>query len=152
MNNARMMFSLLLIPAFLAPMPQSDSDPQGFTVWKSVVSRSAEQQIPWDQLRDYQNHTIGISYLRDDSPAELYESEAEIYIVQAGEATLVVGGAIVQPKNAQRDEVLGSSIEGGQKTSLREGDIVHIGANVPHQLKVAPGKIFIYTTIRVSSP
>jgi len=132
-------------------MPQSDSDPQGFTVWKSVVSRSAEQQIRWDRLREYPNHTVGVSYLRDDGAAEVHESEAEIYIVQAGEATLVVGGAIVQPKNAQPGEVWGSSIEGGQETSLREGDIVHIGANVPHQLKVAPGKNLIYTTIRVSS-
>ena len=150
MNRARAMLPLL-IPMLLAWITPSRGDPEGFAVWTGQVSRIAEQQISWDQIGVYNNHLIGVSYLRDDGPAELHESQVEICIVQEGEATLVVGGTILKPETIKPHEVRGTSIKGGGETQLREGDIVHISADVPHQLKVAPGKDFIYTAIRVDS-
>jgi hypothetical protein len=150
MNNTKAMLPVL-ISALLAWVTPPPGDPKGFEVWTGQVSRIAEQQISWDQIGLYNNHQIGISYLRDDGPAELDESQVNIYIVQEGEATLVVGGIILKPETIKPHEVRGISIKGGSETHLREGTIVHISANVPHQLKVARGKEFIYTTIRVDS-
>jgi quercetin dioxygenase-like cupin family protein len=45
--------------------------------------------------------------------------------------------------------VRGTSIEGGETKELTVGDIVHIPAKVPHQLKIASGKPFTYLVIKV---
>ena len=72
-------------------------------------------------------------------------------IVESGEATLVVGGTMVEPKNVKPHEVRGSSIEGGLIKQLSSGDIVHIPAKVPHQLKIASGRTFTYLVVKVDS-
>jgi mannose-6-phosphate isomerase-like protein (cupin superfamily) len=94
---------------------------------------------------------IAVSYLRDDGAAELHQSQIEIWTVQSGEATLVVGGAILKPESIGPYEIRGTSISGGSETQLRQGDIVQIRANEPHQLKIAAGKHLIYTTISMDS-
>jgi mannose-6-phosphate isomerase-like protein (cupin superfamily) len=72
-------------------------------------------------------------------------------IVESGEATLVVGGTMVEPKTVKPHEVRGSSIAGGAIKQLTPGDVVHIPAKVPHQLKIATGKTFTYLVIKVDS-
>jgi mannose-6-phosphate isomerase-like protein (cupin superfamily) len=72
-------------------------------------------------------------------------------IVENGEATLVVGGTMVEPKTIKPHEVRGSSIQGGEIKQLVLGDIVHIPANVPHQLKISAGKKFTYLVIKVDT-
>ncbi|MGA9981400.1 MAG: hypothetical protein WBQ08_22460 [Candidatus Sulfotelmatobacter sp.] len=75
----------------------------------------------------------------------------DVWIVQDGEATLIVGGTVVQPKMVKLHEIRGTSIEGGETKQLKAGDIVHIPVKVPHQLKIAPGKTFTYLVIKVDS-
>jgi mannose-6-phosphate isomerase-like protein (cupin superfamily) len=135
-------------------------DPEGFAVWKNssiqnasneLVSQVDEQKFAWKQLGTYGNHYIGISHLEGDGSAELHETQVDIWIVEGGEATLVLGGTIVDPKTVKPHEIRGSSIQGGSTTLLTAGDIVHIPVNVPHQLKIATGKNFTYTVIKVDS-
>lgn len=150
MSSAKMMVPLV-IAVFLATVTPLRGDPEDFEVWKGVVSHIAETQVPWQKLQEYNDHLIGVSYLDDDSAAELHQSQTEIWVVQAGSATLVVRGAIVQPEVVKPYEVRGSSIIGANETQLRQGDIVQISPNVPHQLKIAKGQYLIYTTIRMDS-
>jgi quercetin dioxygenase-like cupin family protein len=62
-----------------------------------------------------------------------------------------VGGTMVAPKTVKPHEVRGSSIEGGETKQLGPGDIVHIPAKIPHQLKIKSGTKFTYTVIKVDS-
>jgi mannose-6-phosphate isomerase-like protein (cupin superfamily) len=135
-------------------------DPEGFAVWKKsniqnasneLVSQVDEQKFAWKQLGTYGNHYIGISHREGDGSAELHETQVDIWIVEGGEATLVLGGTIADPKTVKPNEIRGSSIQGGSTTLLTAGDIVHIPVNVPHQLKIATGKNFTYTVIKVDS-
>ena len=141
----------VLIVVLLALRTPLRGDPEDFTIWKGVVSHIAETQLAWQTLQHYDDHLIAVSYLRDDAAAELHQSQIEILTVQAGEATLVVGGAILKPASVGPYEIRGTSIRGGSETQIRQGDIVQIRANVPHQLKAATGKCLIYTTIRMDS-
>jgi mannose-6-phosphate isomerase-like protein (cupin superfamily) len=75
----------------------------------------------------------------------------DIFFVEAGEATLVLGGKIVEPKTVKPHEIRGTSIEGGTTMQLTPGDIVHIPVKVPHQLKIAPRKTFTYTVVKVDA-
>ncbi len=94
---------------------------------------------------------IGISHREGDGSAEMHEAQVDIWIVESGEATLVLGGKIVEPKTVKPHEIRGTSIDGGTISQLTAGDIVHIPVKIPHQLKIAAGKTFTYTVIKVDS-
>jgi mannose-6-phosphate isomerase-like protein (cupin superfamily) len=136
------------------------ADPQGFGLWKGSEIQSAatelapkidEQKFAWKQFGTYGNHYIGVSHREGDGSAEIHETQVDIWIVDSGEATLVLGGTMVDPKTVKPHELRGTSIEGGTTYQLAAGDIVHIPVKVPHQLKIAAGKAFTYTVIKVDS-
>lgn len=58
---------------------------------------------------------------------------------------------MVAPKTVKPHEVRGTSIEGGEEKQLGPGDIIHIPANIPHQLKIAAGTKFNYLVIKVDT-
>jgi mannose-6-phosphate isomerase-like protein (cupin superfamily) len=136
------------------------ADPEGFALWKGSMVRNAgkdlsgkvdDQKFAWQSLGTYDNHLTGISFRAADGGAELHETQTDILIVEAGEATLTVGGKMVAPKTVKPHEVRGTSIDGGEIKKLVPGDIMHIPANVPHQLKVPAGKTLTYFVIKVDS-
>jgi quercetin dioxygenase-like cupin family protein len=43
----------------------------------------------------------------------------------------------------------GDSIKGGKETTLAKGDIIHVPANIPHQLVLANGDTFEYYIVKV---
>ena len=150
-------FAILLLASATSLLA---ADPEGFGLWKGDLVKNSNQELStkiddqkfaWQSLGTYANHLIGISHREGDGSAELHETQTDIMIVDNGEATLVVGGQMVAPKTIKPHEVRGSSIEGGEIKHLGPGDIVHIPANVPHQLKIKSGSRFTYTVIKVDS-
>jgi len=148
--------------AFLALLAVSTclhaADPEGFAIWKGttiessgkeLASKMDDQKFAWQPLATYDNHLLGISHREGDGSAELHETQADILIVETGEAKLIIGGTMVEPKTVKPHEVRGSSIEGGETKQLVPGDIVHIPAKVPHQLKIKDGTKFTYLVIKV---
>jgi mannose-6-phosphate isomerase-like protein (cupin superfamily) len=136
------------------------ADPEGFGLWKNDAIQKTgnelggkidDQKFAFQQLGSYDNHMIGISHREGDGSAEMHETQVDIFFVEAGEATLVLGGKIVEPKTVKPHEIRGTSIEGGTTMQLTPGDIVHIPVKVPHQLKIAPRKTFTYTVVKVDA-
>jgi mannose-6-phosphate isomerase-like protein (cupin superfamily) len=134
------------------------ADPEGFALWKNDAIQKTgndlggkidDQKFAFQPLGTYHNHNIGISHREGDGSAEIHETQVDIFFVEAGEATLLVGGKIVEPKTVKAHEIRGTSLDGGRAVHLTPGDIVHIPAKVPHQLKIAPGKKFTYTVVKV---
>jgi mannose-6-phosphate isomerase-like protein (cupin superfamily) len=78
---------------------------------------------------------------------ELHQRADDIFFVIGGQATLVSGGTIVNPKGDL--EVRGDSVAGGTSILLNTGDVVHIPHSVPHQLLIKPGKTFIYVVVKI---
>src|SRR5687768_18411795 len=81
-----------------------------------------------------------------------HDTQAVIFVVQSGAATLVLGGNVVDGKTTAPGETRAPSIKGGKKHSISAGDVVHIPAKVPHQLLVPTGKEFTYFVIKVDTP
>ena len=67
----------------------------------------------------------------------------------AGQATLVSGGRMVNGASTGPGEVRGDSVQDGKEMKLNKGDIVHIPANIPHQLLLANGDTFQYFVLKV---
>jgi hypothetical protein len=73
-------------------------------------------------------------------------------IIQTGEATLRVGGELVDAKQTRPNETLGSAVRGGVEKKLSAGDIVHIPAGMPHQMLVPAGKQVTYMVFKINVP
>jgi mannose-6-phosphate isomerase-like protein (cupin superfamily) len=138
----------------------SAAEPTGTVVWKSaelkdyakkLAPKMNEGKVATERLATFGNHFAMVAHREGDGEAELHESQADLFVVQSGQATLVVGGEVVSPKTTAPGEVRGPSIKGGQNHALAAGDVVHIPAKVPHQLLVAAGTEFTYFVMKVDA-
>jgi mannose-6-phosphate isomerase-like protein (cupin superfamily) len=136
------------------------ADPAGFNLWKSDDLKKMEKalapkinamKVGTQPMANYGNHFTMIAHREGNGEAELHEKVADLFVVQAGEATLVVGGTMPAAKTTAPGEKRAPSIEGGSKHKLTAGDVVHIPANTPHQLLIENGKQFDYFTMKVES-
>jgi mannose-6-phosphate isomerase-like protein (cupin superfamily) len=79
--------------------------------------------------------------------AELHTTSADEFFVVEGHASLLTGGAIVNPSGTA--EVRGDSVRGGTRAELKAGDVVHIPANTPHQLLLDNTGPFVYVLVKI---
>ena len=83
---------------------------------------------------------------------ELHQRWQDNFVAVSGEATVMVGGRVVDGKETAPGEIRGTRVEGGQSYTLHKGDTLHVAANTPHQTTVAPGGSFVYYVIKVEEP
>ena len=119
---------------------------------KSLAAKMSPQKLATEQLGKFRNHSLMAAHREASGEAELHETQADVFIVQSGEATLHTGGEVVGGKTTAPGEIRGASIKGGQKMKLGPGDIVEIPAKTPHQTLVAPGKHITYLIVKVDTP
>ena len=101
-------------------------------------------------LRKYGNHYTMLAYREATGSSEIHEHEADIFVIEEGDASIIVGGKMIGGHLQKPGELRGSSIEGGEKRPLKTGDIIHIPAGVPHQILISPGKPITYFVVKVS--
>lgn len=137
----------------------SAGDPQGFNYWKSTdlkayaktlapkldAKKSANQRVGEDG-----SHYFLMVHREGTGDSELHETQADVFIVQSGEGTLVYGGQIADGKTTAPNEIRGSGITGGMEKPLMPGDVADIPAKLPHWVKVAPGKQITYLVVKVT--
>jgi mannose-6-phosphate isomerase-like protein (cupin superfamily) len=144
-----------------AVLPLMAAEPTGVVVWsgselkgygKRLAPKMNEGKVASERLATFPNHFAMIAHREGDGEAELHEKQADLFVVESGEATLVFGGEVVSPKTTAPNEVRGPSIKGGERKALAAGDVVHIPAKIPHQLLVPGGKEFTYFVMKVDTP
>jgi len=101
------------------------------------------------KLSEYPNHYTMVALRHKNGGAEIHEYFADFFIVVEGHATLLTGGSIPDSKTTAPGEIKGASVQGGVPEELKEGDVVHIPAGVPHQLLLPEGGSFVYFVIKV---
>jgi glc operon protein GlcG len=94
------------------------------------------------------NYAIHASQRTQPGEAEVHTRDTDLIRVVAGEALLVTGGTVVEPKPAASDEIRGREITGGETRQLRVGDCLIVPHGVPHWFKEVTGT-FQYYTIKV---
>jgi mannose-6-phosphate isomerase-like protein (cupin superfamily) len=134
--------------------------PAGFGHWTSAELQGFEQKlgpkinaqkIATQPLAGYGNHSFLIAHREGNGEAELHETQNDVMVVESGEATLVVGGTVVDPKTTAPHEIRGPSIRGGEKVALAAGDVVHIPIKTAHQMLVASGKQITYFVVKIDA-
>jgi mannose-6-phosphate isomerase-like protein (cupin superfamily) len=91
-----------------------------------------------------------MAYREATGSAELHETQNDVFFIVSGEATLVLGGSLVDPKTTEPHEIEGKSIAGGARTRLAAGDVVHIPFNVPHQMILEKGQKITYFVVKIN--
>ena len=136
------------------------ADPPGFMHWSSATLGAFEknlapkinaQKVATERMADFGNHSLMVVHRQGDGEAELHENQADVFVVQSGEARLVYGGTVLDGKNTAPGEIRGRAIAGGAEKRLGPGDMAHVPARVPHQVLVPAGKLFTYFVIKVDS-
>jgi mannose-6-phosphate isomerase-like protein (cupin superfamily) len=107
-------------------------------------------QFAAQELERYGNHYTMLAVREKTGSSEVHEHEADVFMIVSGEATLVTGGKMVNPHTQKPGEIRGTSIEGGERRQVSEGDIMHIPAKTPHQLLIENGKPFTYFVVKVT--
>ncbi|HEX6397181.1 MAG TPA: hypothetical protein VFZ95_07145 [Steroidobacteraceae bacterium] len=89
---------------------------------------------------------------RRDKPgqSEVHAADTDIFVVIDGQATIVVGGRMVDPKQTSPGEIRGSGIEGGTDYLLEKGVVLTVPRNTPHWVReTRPG--FRYYVVKTTT-
>jgi mannose-6-phosphate isomerase-like protein (cupin superfamily) len=131
------------------PTPDQYSPADLMAMEKSLEQKADASGLATETLKKYASDYTMLAFRSKSGKAELHEKFADFYFVLGGEATLVSGGHIVNSSTTAPGEVRGDSVQDGKETRLKKGDIVHIPANIPHQLVLAKGGTFQYFIVKV---
>jgi mannose-6-phosphate isomerase-like protein (cupin superfamily) len=101
------------------------------------------------KLNEYPNHYTMIALRNKNGSAEMHEKYADIFVILRGEATLISGGSVVDPKAMGPGEIVGTLVKDGSETAVHEGDVLHIPAGVPHQLLLPEKGELVYFVVKV---
>jgi mannose-6-phosphate isomerase-like protein (cupin superfamily) len=131
------------------PTPDQYSPADLMAMEKSLEQKVDASGVATETLKKYASDYTMLAFRSKTGKAELHEKFADFYFVVGGEATLFSGGHIVNSSTTAPGEVRGDSVQDGKETRLKKGDIVHIPANIPHQLVLAKGGTFQYFIVKV---
>ncbi|MGD9590470.1 MAG: cupin domain-containing protein [Pyrinomonadaceae bacterium] len=87
---------------------------------------------------------------RENDLHEVHDGSDDVYYVLEGEATLMLGGSLVEPDQVSPGEWRAKSATGGQRVVIKKGDLVVVPRGTPHQRTVS-GKGFSMILIKVFS-
>ena len=123
------------------------ADPAGLVYWpQGVPPEGGPKGAKFD------DHSLGISQRDKSGEAEVHEHQTDVMVIQKGEATLVLGGTLIEPKTVSPGEIRGTSIKDGVQKKLGPGDVLNIPAGMPHQFLLEPGKQITYFVAKVGRP
>ena len=151
-------FEKMRLVVLICALPLIGAEPTGYKYWgaaelkgfeKKLAPKVSAQKVATERLVDFGNHYTMVAHREGSGEAEFHEHDADLFVVQSGTATLVVGGQIPGSKTTAPGEMRGPSIEGGAKQKLAAGDIVHIPSKTAHQLLLDSGKQFTYFVMKV---
>jgi uncharacterized RmlC-like cupin family protein len=148
------------ILTLIALMTAAAAGPAGYDHWTAeqfaardeALNKAMKDGLASETLGTWGNHLL-LKTRREGSSgqAEWHERYADLIVVQSGHAMIIIGGKILNGQTTAPNEIRGKSIEGGERLSLKAGDVLHIPAKTPHQVLLDPGQTLDYIVLKVDS-
>ena len=86
---------------------------------------------------------------RDTSAGpEQHARWTDVMLVQAGSATVLLGGRYEGGHEDAPGETRGGRLVGAEARAVTAGDLLVIPAGLPHQVQIAPGGVVRYVTVK----
>jgi mannose-6-phosphate isomerase-like protein (cupin superfamily) len=148
---------VLFAPALL--LAAQETAPEGFRHWTASSLQDLSQTLVKEavsdphhfavkQLADFPNEAFLLVHREADGAVEWHETQIDIFFVQSGSATLLVGGTYLNGETVAPHEKRNGTIQGGTRVKLSPGDIVRIPPRVPHQLLLDGAREFTYFVVK----
>ena len=137
-----------------------EAPPEGFEHWGADSLQQLDQSLKTEaakdphhvaarRLKDFPNDLFMLAHREADGVVEWHETQADVFFVQSGSATLLVGGTMEGGETVEPHEKRNGTIRGGTRVKLSPGDIVRIPAKVPHQVLLEGAPEFTYFVVKV---
>ena len=94
---------------------------------------------------------VVLAQRREAGPVEYHDHTNHVFVIVEGEATLVVGGTMADPKRTAPDQMRAPSLDGGTIYHLSKGDVITIPAKTPHWFKEVSTKTVAYYAVNIES-
>jgi mannose-6-phosphate isomerase-like protein (cupin superfamily) len=151
---------LFLLAVVFLPVTAQETVPFGFELWTAASLKQLGQELSakaatdahhsaTHRFADYSNDYALFARREADGIPEWHEIEADIFFVQTGSATLLLGGTLEGAQTTDPHEKRDGKIVGGIERKVGAGDIVRIPAKTPHQLLLDGAHEFTYFVIKV---
>ena len=156
------MKKLLLLTLFALPLGAvvpDDTAPAGFHHWNAASFQELHATLAPKAVSD--PHHVAISKIADDphdailevyrvadGAPELHETEVDIFFVQSGAGTVIVGGTLAGADTIAPHELRNGAISGGIRRKISAGDVVRIPANTPHQVVLDGSPEITYIVVK----
>ena len=126
--SSRTMVSAADVQAMIAKAKSERKDTQ------ALLAQSMIQLAPYN---------VSLEYRSAVANAAVHESEAELFYVIDGSATLVTGGTLVKESRTNAANLSGSGIEGGTSRKVAKGDFIMVPEGVPHWFSAIDGTVVL---------
>jgi mannose-6-phosphate isomerase-like protein (cupin superfamily) len=151
---------LALLALGLFPATAQETVPAGFALWTAASMKQIGQELAKEaaasahhnatrRLSDFPNDLFMLARREADGVPEWHETQADVFVVESGSATLLVGGTMEGAEVTEPHEKRNGTITGGIRRKLVAGDIVRIAPKTPHQLLLDGAHEFTYFVVKV---
>jgi len=110
---------------------------------KAKVDRKPEQALLAQSMIRLDQYNVSLEYRAAVANAAVHETEAELFYVVDGSATLVTGGKLRNESRTNAANLSGSGIDGGQSRHVAKGDFIMVPEGVPHWFSVIDGTVVL---------
>jgi glyoxylate utilization-related uncharacterized protein len=148
MKKFAAVFGMMLMasPSFAQPSKPGEYQFIPSTQQKLILDKSGVYSQNILSRRD--NGLAMITGREKSGEAERHAAWNDDIFVQAGEATMILGGTIENPREISSGETRGSGITGGKTVVMHAGDYVFVPVNMAHRMILSPGKTIRYAVIK----
>jgi len=157
-RTAKLLIVVGVIAAWTPMFARQSGSPPATQVWKAseiqakgrALSKKLDAgRVASETIATVGNRTFMVAHREGSGQAELHQKQADVMFISSGQATMVYGGTVVDGKTTAAGEIRGPGISGGTEVTLGPGDVLHIPAGVPHQMKLAAGAQVTYFVTKV---
>jgi mannose-6-phosphate isomerase-like protein (cupin superfamily) len=110
---------------------------------KAKTDRKDNQPLVAQSLIQLAPYNVSLEYRASVGNAAVHETEAELFYVVDGSATLVTGGKLTGETRTNAENLSGNGIEGGQSRKVAKGDFVIVPEKTPHWFSAIDGTVVL---------
>ena len=129
-----------------APQPAKEfasaADVQAM-IAKAKNDRKDGQAIVNQNILRLAPYQANLEYRASVGPASVHETEAEMFYVVDGTATMITGGKLVGETRTNAENLSGTAIEGGSSRSVGKGDFIMVPEKTAHWFSKIDGVLVL---------
>jgi mannose-6-phosphate isomerase-like protein (cupin superfamily) len=110
---------------------------------KAKVDRKENQALLAQSMIRLDSYNVSLEYRAAVANAAVHETEAELFFVVDGSATLVTGGKLKNETRTNAANLSGSGIEGGLSRKVAKGDFIMVPEGTPHWFSAIDGTVVL---------